>query len=186
MTGESSHVTCDVCRTLVPSNMAIQLGGKTVCTQCKTGRAREMAGAAPVGSLRYAGFWIRTAAVIVDGLITGIPMWVIMLLLMPTILTNPEGPNAAGAIFQLGFMVVFLFYYTFFHGRFGATLGKMVCRIRVVRSDGSPIGYGRAFGRYWGYLLSGMVCYIGYLMAAFDSEKRSLHDRLCDTRVVYK
>ena len=26
----------------------------------------------------------------------------------------------------------------------------------------------------------------GRIIAAFDDEKRSLHDRLCDTRVVYK
>jgi len=26
---------------------------------------------------------------------------------------------------------------------------------------------------------------IGYIMAAFDSEKRALHDHICDTRVIY-
>jgi uncharacterized RDD family membrane protein YckC len=26
--------------------------------------------------------------------------------------------------------------------------------------------------------------FIGYLMAAFDDQKRALHDRICDTRVV--
>jgi len=47
-----------------------------------------------------------------------------------------------------------------------------------------PITYGRATGRCFAEILSGMICYIGYLMAAFDEEKRALHDRICNTRVV--
>ena len=62
----------------------------------------------------------------------------------------------------------------------------MAVKIKVVRPDGSPIGYGRAFGRYFGFLLSYVICLIGLIMAAFDSEKRALHDRICDTRVIYK
>jgi uncharacterized RDD family membrane protein YckC len=29
-----------------------------------------------------------------------------------------------------------------------------------------------------------ITLYIGFLMAAFDAQKRSLHDRICDTRVI--
>ena len=35
-------------------------------------------------------------------------------------------------------------------------------------------------------LLSGMICDIGYLIVAFDSQKRGLHDHICNTRVIYK
>ena len=31
-----------------------------------------------------------------------------------------------------------------------------------------------------------MICYIGYILAAFDDQKRSLHDHICNTRVIYK
>jgi hypothetical protein len=34
--------------------------------------------------------------------------------------------------------------------------------------------------------LLSQICYIGYIMVAFDQEKRSLHDHICNTRVVYK
>jgi len=30
-----------------------------------------------------------------------------------------------------------------------------------------------------------MIFMAGYIMAALDDEKRALHDRICDTRVVY-
>jgi hypothetical protein len=43
---------------------------------------------------------------------------------------------------------------------------------------------GRAIGRYFAKLLSMLILGIGYIMVAFDSEKRGLHDMICDTRVV--
>jgi len=70
-------------------------------------------------------------------------------------------------------------------GRYGATPGKMAVKIRVVTPDGGPISYGRATGRFFADILSGMICYIGYLMVAFDKEqRRALHDHICGTRVV--
>jgi uncharacterized RDD family membrane protein YckC len=60
----------------------------------------------------------------------------------------------------------------------------MVCGLKVVRSGGEKVSYGRAFGRYWATFVSGMILAIGYIMAAFDSQKRALHDRICDTRVI--
>jgi uncharacterized RDD family membrane protein YckC len=60
----------------------------------------------------------------------------------------------------------------------------MACRLKVVTPEGNPISYGRALGRALASILSGMICAIGYIMAAFDEEKRSLHDRICNTRVV--
>ena len=34
--------------------------------------------------------------------------------------------------------------------------------------------------------MGAIVCLIGYFLVLFDEEKRSLHDRICDTRVVRK
>jgi uncharacterized RDD family membrane protein YckC len=48
------------------------------------------------------------------------------------------------------------------------------------------VSYARALGRSAGHLVSGMTCLIGYIIAAFDDEKRALHDYMCNTRVVYK
>ena len=45
-------------------------------------------------------------------------------------------------------------YSTWFIGALGATPGMMVCGLKVVRPDGSPIGYGRAFARYFAAMLS--------------------------------
>jgi uncharacterized RDD family membrane protein YckC len=60
----------------------------------------------------------------------------------------------------------------------------MALNLKVVRPDGSPLSLGRAFARYFAKVLSGLILGIGFIMAGFDSQKRALHDRLCDTRVI--
>ena len=60
----------------------------------------------------------------------------------------------------------------------------MALGMKVVRPDGSRVDLGRAAGRYFAKLLSMIVLFIGYIMVGFDSEKRGLHDMICDTRVV--
>ena len=98
---------------------------------------------------------------------------------------NATGAMVAVQMVQMAIqMLIGLSYTVFFLGRFAATPGKMVCKLKVIRSDGAAITYPRAFGRHFAEMLSGLTLYIGYLMAAFDDEKRTLHDRICDTRVI--
>ncbi len=61
----------------------------------------------------------------------------------------------------------------------------MAIRVKVIRTDGSEIGYGRAFLREVpGKFLSGLILGIGYLMIAFDAQKQGLHDKIADTYVI--
>jgi len=85
---------------------------------------------------------------------------------------------------QVGYLVILAGYSTFFHGKYGATPGKMACGLKVVTPEGTPIRYGRAFGRAMAEILSRMICDIGYIIAAFDSQKRALHDHIANTRVI--
>jgi uncharacterized RDD family membrane protein YckC len=81
-------------------------------------------------------------------------------------------------------MLVAASYNIFFVGKFGATPGKMALRLKVVTASGGTVSYARATGRYFAELLSSITLLIGYIMAAFDEQKRALHDRICDTRVI--
>ena len=153
-------------------------------------------------SMRYAGFWIRGAATIIDGLILAaiqvIPIFSVMFMFGMGEAMMAQGNGSAlseGFTFLMvivcigmWFFILFLSvaYPTFFHGKYGATFGKMALGIKVVSPTGGRISYMRAFGRAFAIMLSGMIFYIGYIMAAFDREKRSLHDMMCDTRVIYK
>ena len=54
------------------------------------------------------------------------------------------------------------------------------------KAENGDLYYARALGRYFAKILSAAICGIGYIMAAFDEEKRALHDRICNTRVITK
>jgi uncharacterized RDD family membrane protein YckC len=49
---------------------------------------------------------------------------------------------------------------------------------------GGPIGYGRAFIRYIGRLVSAIVIYLGYFWMLWDSEKQTWHDKFASDVVV--
>jgi uncharacterized RDD family membrane protein YckC len=147
-----------------------------------------------VASMEYGGFWIRFAAKMLDGLIQDIILVPFVLLFSPRIsLIGRGGPPtppeiatlvAAGVAVGLGAFVVVICYNTFFLGKFGATPGKMVCGLKVITAEGAPISYARALGRVAAEFLSRMFCDVGYIIAAFDSQKRSLHDHIANTRVI--
>jgi uncharacterized RDD family membrane protein YckC len=98
----------------------------------------------------------------------------------------PPQLNFLPLLIQIGFVFVQVAYKVFFLGKYGATPGKMACKLKVVTNGGEKISYARATGRAFSEILSGMICYIGYIMVAFDDEKRALHDHICNTRVIYK
>jgi uncharacterized RDD family membrane protein YckC len=152
----------------------------------------ERLAAVGVASVRvaYGGFWIRFAAKILDGLIQDIVLIPFFLFvgLRIGLVAHPGPPTPAEiqALVKIviGVCVIVIGYNTFFLGKFGATPGKMVCGLKVLTPEGTPISYARALGRTVAQFLSGMFCYLGYIIAAFDSQKRSLHDHIANTRVI--
>ena len=56
---------------------------------------------------------------------------------------------------------------------------------RILREYGEePLGWGTAFMRLVGYMVSGFILYIGFLMIAFNPDKQGLHDKIAKTRVL--
>jgi uncharacterized RDD family membrane protein YckC len=186
--------TCSECGKAFSQEDMISYESAWICPDCKpifVQKLRE--GVSLAGAMQYAGFWLRFLAKLIDGLI----LWAFnTAIYIPFVLLSApvsEGSTGAVALFlALQMVVMFLqiavaaAYTTWFLGRYGATPGKMACKIRVVIADGGKIGYGRALGRHFGEFLSAMIFLIGYIMAAFDDQKRSLHDRICNTRVIRK
>jgi uncharacterized RDD family membrane protein YckC len=91
--------------------------------------------------------------------------------------------------FQAGMMlaiVVFQFIYqVVIPARTGgSTPGKLLVGTRIVRKDGSPVGYGRLFLRNMiGYTISNIL-YLGFLWVLIDENNRGWHDYIADTIVV--
>ena len=141
--------------------------------------------------LKFAGFWIRFVAKFIDGIIQTIVTVPVSFLTIGLAAYTGDSANSTPSIMAtvIYYLFSFLFpmaYTTWFLGKYSATPGKMALGLKVIEPDDSPINYKRAFGRYWGEMLSSITLCIGYIMVAFDDEKRSLHDRICNTRVVYK
>jgi uncharacterized RDD family membrane protein YckC len=190
-----NEVVCAECGKVFPASETIRVGKASVCAACKPVFLQKLSEGARIntGELNYAGFWIRFAAKFVDGLILGVPFLILYFVaIFPMIASsvhNHGKPPQFGllpALIQFGFIFVRMAYDIFFLGKYGATPGKMACKLKVVTGEGEKIGYGRATGRFFSEILSGMICYIGYIMVAFDDQKRALHDHICNTRVIYK
>ena len=126
-----------------------------------------------------ANFGYRLLAWIVDSIITGIAFSAVFF----GLLVIDEALGAFGYI--LGF-VGLIAYFTYFEGgSSGQTPGKKIVNIRVIDfNTGGPIGYGRALGRYFARILSGLPCYLGYFWMLWDREKQTWHDKLVTSVVV--
>ena len=157
----------------------------------------------PDGEVVQAGLWRRFAAVCIDGLVTGIVGYALLIPLMLAFgvsLSSLAGPDLGGggmsATFLLFYYAISLgvpaLYFAWMHSSATqASLGKMAVGAKVVRGNGEPIGFGRAFLRYLAYILFVVItCGIGVLvsglMVAFTQRKQAPHDMLCDTLVVDK
>ncbi len=66
----------------------------------------------------------------------------------------------------------------------GATIGKRLMGIRIVRKDGQPLGIVGAFMRTVGYVISTPLCNWGFIIALFHPESRALHDILSGSVVI--
>ena len=78
-----------------------------------------------------------------------------------------------------------ILYHTLFVWQYGASLGKMAMRMRVVevrtmRIPRLSVAFNRAIFR----VVSGMVFYMGYIWAFFDPARQAWHDKTAGTLVV--
>jgi uncharacterized RDD family membrane protein YckC len=180
---------CSECGKPHPSDDLLEHQGRRICLECKPAFAQRLRqGESSVAAhMEYAGFWIRGCARFIDGIIVGVANLAISLLLRMSfgLGASKAGFVAGGVVLVFAINTAFaVLYEAGFLVRNGATPGKMILGLRVVTADGGPISWGRAIARYFGYWLDTITLLIGYIMAAFDSEKRALHDHICGTRVV--
>jgi uncharacterized RDD family membrane protein YckC len=190
---------CTECGNSYPADQLVPFGNSLVCAACKPVFMQKMReGVQPAGSFLYGGFWIRFVAVFIDGMLLNIIGFIILGVIAAAAGINFFDPErmrsqeqllrifALEGVFLLISLAMTATYETYCIGRWGFTLGKMICGLKVVMTDGSAVSYGRALGRHFAKYVSAFIFYIGFIMAGFDERKRALHDRLCDTLVVKK
>jgi len=209
-TSVETVLTCSQCGRTLPQSDLVQIAGSLLCADCKPAflsrlMANGAAGASPLAR-RYGGFWIRFGARFIDGLVFTVPAIIAGAVFLPSMIrsgkqaVNPTAPpNPALVGFGIIAFVMFFFlaggvYEILMLKYRSATVGKMACGLKVIRSDGRTLSWGACFGRFlmWNVVTSGIpylnsvLMLVSSIMLGVDDEKRALHDRVCDTRVIYK
>ena len=128
--------------------------------------------APPPSRLARAGWWRRAGAWLLDAIVVSVMTGILSALL-----------HGVGS--SLGALVSIAYFVYFEGGPQGAGPGKQAMRIRVVdaRTD-APIGYGRAFVRWLGRILSALVFLLGYFWMLWDADRQCWHDKLAGDVVV--
>ena len=136
--------------------------------------------------MKYAGFWIRFLASLMDSMIfTPFAFLIYLKLSLDAALYNVGDQGIALVIFVASIILPWLYFALFESGNWQATFGKRIMGIYVVDLNGDRISFGRGSARYFGKIISAITLFVGYIMAGFTENKQSLHDKLADTLVLF-
>ena len=124
--------------------------------------------------MRCAGFGIRFVAYFIDAVILGVIGWILILIF---------GLALAGGYIVWIIDIVYIIGFWTWRGQ---TPGKMAAGVKIVKTDESPIGFGRAIVRCIGWWVSVLTLSIVFLWIIWDSRKQGLHDKIAGTYVVVR
>ncbi|WP_218578131.1 RDD family protein [Vineibacter terrae] len=143
-------------------------------------------GQAPMQGPVYAGFWLRFVAYIIDAIVVNIAAYILGFIVGLAIGFGGGRDAQAMQLVMgiLGIVLAWLYFALQESSAASATLGKRALGLRVLCSDGARLSFGRATGRFFAKIISGIILMIGYIMAAFTDRKRALHDMIADTVVI--
>lgn len=132
----------------------------------------------------YVGFWVRVAASLIDTVLAAV-------VLAPIAMVILGRERALGLELDLSLESVMINYVlpaaaiVWFWVARQATPGKMAFRARIVdAATGRPLSVGQSLGRYLGYYVSILGCFLGFVWVAFDRRKQGWHDKLARTVVI--
>lgn len=159
--------------------------------------------------VRYAGFWVRFIASVIDTFIVGLPLFYLVYIISNGDYMNLSSLVNAFKAAQAGNVNLTIYYLnqnsndsffwevvmevllasvvTVFWRNFrGATPGKKMMGIHIVDAKTlQPITTTQAIVRFLGYIVSTIPLCFGFIMIAFRKDKRGLHDLLAGTCVIY-
>lgn len=165
-------------------------------------RRRSRSAGAAARFVGYAGFVTRAMAMVIDLLII-FGVWVISAFVIDFFRRTSgidqvfrwllealgwltvERTAARDLLFSFFSLQFFSFlYFTVFLRVGGATIGKYLLGLRVLRADGTPLRTGQAALRALAYALSSLPLYLGFFNILADDRRRGWHDLLAGTVVV--
>ena len=143
--------------------------------------------------MRYAGFWIRFWAYIVDS-IALVPISFLFYLKFAASFWDLSygmygymaelGAAIYFTLFLASFLIPWLYFSLFESGAWQATPGKRLMGLRVTDINGNKLTFGKASVRYFSKILSTLLFYIGFIMVGITEKKQGLHDIIAETFVL--
>jgi len=158
-----------------------------------------------MSEVRYAGFWIRFLASLLDTIFLALPVAIVIYFLsdgnwfdfsqyqqnvMMAMSGNAHALDSQPTtslkwelFFEISVLLVTMLFWKKWRG---ATPGKRFVGIHIVDvKTHKELDNQQAIIRSFGYIASTFSFLIGFLMVAFRKDKRGLHDLLAGTMVVY-
>lgn len=159
-----------------------------------------------VNNIHYAGFWIRFTASFLDTLFLALPIGIVIYFLSDgnwfdfsqyqhniqmamsgnahALDKQPQTSLQWELLFEVSVLLVTMIFWKRWRG---ATPGKKFVHIKIVdKKTLQDIDNKQAITRSLSYIPSTFLLGIGFLMVAFREDKRSLHDMLAGTIVIYE
>ncbi|RCW51318.1 RDD family protein [Paenibacillus prosopidis] len=127
-----------------------------------------------------AGFWIRLGASLLDGLIVGLPLYLLSLLISG----GPGGEEYFTDVISFLYSLLLPVFWN------GYTIGKRICGIQIRKLDGSAPRLGtmilrNVVGGLIYALTLGIAAIVSAFMVGLREDKRAIHDFIAGTEVLY-
>ena len=137
--------------------------------------------------VKYAGFWKRLGAFLVDLGVTGLIFLALAIvgpILLGPRLGVPRGSVilASGAVAWL--VTTWLYWALMESSSKQGTVGKDLLGIVVTDAEGNRMSFSKATVRHFGKLASALPVMAGFVMAGFTARKQGLHDLITGSLVV--
>jgi uncharacterized RDD family membrane protein YckC len=148
------------------------------CALAELGCSADLVAMTSAEPWDYAGFGDRFVADLCDGLIAlviALPIWFLVdrsLLGRQTGFLDDEGPLSAA---DATLWAWFLWNFTYLVGKTGQSWGRKLIGLKVVTSEGGPIGFWRALGRnLFAAVVSAPLLYLGFLWGHLGPTKAGM------------
>lgn len=122
---------------------------------------------------KYGGFFRRSLAYFIDGIISYIPFVFVFGY------EEEYSPMVMGI-----YTILWTAYFVWMTGTYGATIGKMATKLKVIKDDGTKVSYADALVRELASYLSLAILGLGFLNVIWDGKKQAWHDKIAKTLVV--
>ncbi len=164
-------ISCKVCQKEISKNAP-------TCPHCGEPYANNSKNLPdfPHSEIKYASFWKRCVAFILD-------LIIILISTSIMIAASGEQPDTALGIFML---IMWIYHAVLESLPAQGSLGKMIMRIKVTDVDGNRIGIGKAIAHGFARYFSNFFFGLGYFMVFFTQKKQCLHDMAAGCIVVDK